>query len=231
MDYVSCGADLHHKVTVILPQPNWPTRDFWFMSHLTKLVRNDSDSKIKRLVNLVYVLSYVSWLKYMIWTLKYCSSFRAFWSASSVRAATTNIGNSCVPDWAPFKSDPFSCECEETLRALLTSWRHQRHRPFKVPCGMLSCERVRDWFSTESMCATSQSLGNTLDLFGVRRNSEGTLNILEAPEASTLQSALWDAFMRESQRLVFDGIYVRHLAAARKYARSLWSAKKLRRHS
>jgi len=117
-----------------------------------------------------------------------------------------------------------------SAKAPLTSWRHERHRPFKVPCGTLSCERGDDWFSTESICATLQPLGNTLDLFGVRRNSEGTLNILDAREAPTLQSALWDAFMRERRRLVLDGIYLRHLAAARKYARSLWSAKKLRRH-
>ena len=107
------------------------------------------------------------------------------------------------------------------------SFRRLYFRGVKPLSKSLSCERGDDWFSTKSTCATSQSLENTR----VRRNSEGTLNILEAREASTLQSALWDAFMRERRRLVFDGIYLRHLAAARKYARSLWSAKKLRRHS
>jgi len=54
-----------------------------------------------------------------------------------------------------------------------------------------------------------------------------------SPLFSRGKASLKIAFMRERprQRLVFDGIYLRHLAAARKYVRSLWSTKKLRRHS
>ena len=52
-----------------------------------------------------------------------------------------------------------------------------------------------------------------------------------SPLFSRGKASLKIAFIRERRRLDCDGIYLRHLAAARKYARSLWSAKKLRRHS
>jgi len=52
-----------------------------------------------------------------------------------------------------------------------------------------------------------------------------------SPLFSRGKASLKIAFMPERRRRVFDGIYLRHLAAARKYARSLWSAKKLPGHS
>jgi len=83
-----------------------------------------------------------------------------------------------------------NCDCSVQYNAIYELFMFSIFAGTSLSQNQLSCERGVDWFSTESTCTTSQPFVNTLDLFEVRRNPVGTLNILVAREASSLQSVL-----------------------------------------